>query len=352
MAIKEAREKALDDFEWVGQGLDPRDRGLLVGDLKPLTIKEAIYYWYENYGKANRLAPESVLRQLTTLIPKEWLRINIEKMSAIDWANLYRGISKNNNKGYGLNCIIELRTINRYCISEGKAKRADFESLSPGNYCRPYEERERFLDPMEIGLILRNLNESSLEERNQLVFLLVLVFGCRENELCLAKSEHFDLKQRIWTVPRSNLKGGNSAKGKITKDLRRPIPEVMIPYIERMIEISKGSPYVLINRRDMSKPVPPSSLSKIAATLRDELDMKHWVMHDLRTTISTLLTDMGCPIYLPDKLIGHILKGTMRKYNRSEMLPELDKLLKIWCDKLFLWKEKPTNIIELYKNTA
>ena len=347
MTLKQARAKAEEDQEWIDKGQDPRQRGLLSSGFKALTVGESIKYWYENNALKNRKDPQSTIDAFNGLIPKEWLRINVEQMSAVDWGNLYKGISKNNSGGYGLTCISELRTVMRYCISSGVAIRSDFETLKPSNYCERYAPKERALDPKELGFILRELPNTSLEERNEIVVRLCMVFGCRVNELALAKRSHFDLKDRLWLVPKENLKGGTMRGSKITKPLRRPIPEKIVPYIERLFTIGTNKEYLLTNRRSIIKPVNSSSLSKISGSIVNELNMNHWTMHDFRRTIATRLTDMGCPPHVTEKLLGHVMRGTMAVYNRSEMLPDLDHWLGVWVDKLEQWQVNDENVVEL-----
>jgi integrase len=347
MSLKQARQKADEDKEWIDKGQDPRSRGLLSSGFKPLTVAEAISYWYENNAIKNRKDPKSTIDAFNSLIPKAWLKINIEHMSAVDWGNLYKGVAKINSGGYGLTCISELRTVMRYCISEGVAVRSDYETLKPSNYCERYAPKDRALDPRELGLILRELPNTSLEERNEIVVRLSMVFGCRVNELALAKRSHFDLDQRLWTVPKENLKGGTMRGSKITKALRRPIPKKIVPYIERLFVIGANKEYLLTNRGSRFEPIGSSSLSKISGSLVNELGMKLWTMHDFRRTIATRLTDMGCPPHVTEKLLGHVMRGTMAVYNRSEMLPDLDHWLTIWVDKLEQWQVNDENVVEL-----
>lgn len=347
MSLKQARQKAYEDKEWIDKGQDPRSRGLLSTGFKPLTVGEAISYWYENNAIKNRKDPKSTIDAFNGLIPKAWLKINVEHMSAVDWGNLYKGVAKINSGGYGLTCISELRTVMRYCISEGVAVRSDYETLKPSNYCERYAPKDRALDPRELGLILRELPNTSLEERNEIVVRLSMVFGCRVNELALAKRIHFDLDQRLWTVPKENLKGGTMRGSKITKSLRRPIPKKIVPYIDRLFAIGANKEYLLTNRGSRFEPIGSSSLSKISGSLVNELGMERWTMHDFRRTIATRLTDMGCPPHVTEKLLGHVMRGTMAVYNRSEMLSDLDHWLTIWVDKLEQWQVNDENVVEL-----
>ncbi len=347
MSLKDARTKAREDQEWIDKGQDPRSRGVLSTGFTALSVEGAINYWHKNSALKHRKDPNITINAFNSLIPTEWLKINIEQMSAVDWGNLYKGIAKINNGGYGRTCIGELRTVVRYCISEGVAIRTDFESLKPSNYCDTYKPKERALDPSELGLILRELHLTRLEERNEIVVRICMVFGCRINEIALAKRKHFDFEARLWIVPKENLKGGTMRGTKITKALRRPIPVKIIPYIKRLFEIGSNKEYLLSNRLNKLQAVSSASLSKISSVVVADLDMNHWTMHDFRRTIATRLTDMGCPPHVTEKLLGHVMGGTMAVYNRSEMLPDLDHWLKIWVDKLDQWRKNDEKIVEL-----
>jgi hypothetical protein len=53
MTLKQAREKRDECRAWLSQGLDPRIENKLTKEslFTPLTVKDAIDYWYDNYAR-------------------------------------------------------------------------------------------------------------------------------------------------------------------------------------------------------------------------------------------------------------------------------------------------------------
>ncbi|EKS1020584.1 DUF4102 domain-containing protein, partial [Escherichia coli] len=56
MTLKQAREKRDECRSWLAEGLDPRRENKIKKDnaFNPVTVKDAIDYWFENYAKENR----------------------------------------------------------------------------------------------------------------------------------------------------------------------------------------------------------------------------------------------------------------------------------------------------------
>ncbi|TMO34174.1 hypothetical protein CWC25_22755, partial [Pseudoalteromonas sp. S4389] len=56
---------------------------------------------------------------------------------------------------------------------------------------------------------------------------------------------------------------------------------------------------------------------------------------DFRLSLSTSLTDAGCPLQFTEKLLGQKMKGVLAIYNKSPMVDGLTELLNIWEEMLF-----------------
>jgi integrase len=65
--------------------------------------------------------------------------------------------------------------------------------------------------------------------------------------------------------------------------------------------------------------------------------MRHWVVHDLRTTFSTLACDiLLADVAVVDRILNHVASVTTAKvrrvYNRSEMFEPRKAVLEQWAD--------------------
>jgi integrase len=69
----------------------------------------------------------------------------------------------------------------------------------------------------------------------------------------------------------------------------------------------------------------------------DAESMPHWVVHDLRTTFSTLACDiLFADIAVVDRILNHVASATTSKvsrvYNRSELFEPRKLVLEQWAD--------------------
>jgi integrase len=87
----------------------------------------------------------------------------------------------------------------------------------------------------------------------------------------------------------------------------------------------------MFNNRGGDKPASGSSVSLIANACYENIEgLRPFRMHDFRRTISTHLTDAGCPLQFTEKLLGHKMKGVLAIYNKSPMLDGLTEWVNKW----------------------
>ncbi len=77
---------------------------------------------------------------------------------------------------------------------------------------------------------------------------LLVVFGCRSQEVRLSTRKEWDLKDWIWIVPKEHSKGGEK--------IIRPIPEGIRPFVEDLYKEHSHSGLLL---GEVKKPKPSAS---------------------------------------------------------------------------------------------
>lgn len=50
--------------------------------------------------------------------------------------------------------------------------------------------------------------------------------------------------------------------------------------------------------------------------------MENWSLRDLRRTFATMVSELGCPPYVLEKLLGHQMIGVMDHYNLHDYLDD------------------------------
>ncbi|MBD1583455.1 tyrosine-type recombinase/integrase [Pseudoalteromonas sp. S16_S37] len=332
MSLAEARKKCEEQMQLVRQDLDPRNMVALseieLPDENNPTISECIDYWFKLYCLSKRERPYEILNRVSSCINKDWMSQYISQMNKSHFSALFlsmskEGVEKGRGAGYAFNSIIELRTVLRYCLRQGFIKNSEFEALRPGDFARDYDSREHFLSLDECRRIWKNVDHLALTDRNKVMLRCAMVFGCRISELYTAHKSDFDLDAKLFTVRRENTKGK-------VHSIVRPIPDILIEDLKYLKGLTPGYKHIFPNR-DGDKPASSASVSRIASACYEYIDgVNEFRMHDFRRTISTHLTDAGCPLQFTEKLLGHKMKGVLAIYNKSPMLDGLTEWVNKW----------------------
>ncbi|WP_407332989.1 tyrosine-type recombinase/integrase [Enterovibrio sp. 27052020O] len=145
----------------------------------------------------------------------------------------------------------------------------------------------------------------------------------RLSELRLARREHFDLVNDVWTVPPELSKMGNT--------IRRPIPKDIKPMLERLMHIYDD---YLFPGASLNKPITISAANRYIRRLRDALPLYHWRTHDFRRSISTVCSELGTMPHVTEKMLGHELGGIMTVYNKHDWSKEQKEAYELYSDAL------------------
>lgn len=103
-----------------------------------------------------------------------------------------------------------------------------------------------------------------MSERNKIMLKLCLFYGCRISELRLAKKQHFDFEEGVWTVPPENHKTG----AKTQRAILRPIIAEIVPILKRVISLAEGD-YLFQAKRCANGIGKPSQLTCKSAAVYD-----------------------------------------------------------------------------------
>lgn len=163
---------------------------------------------------------------------------------------------------------------------------------SPDRFLKPFPSRPglvRFLNCSEAGLLWRELQKH--KHRSALALRLILLTGCRKNEILKARWEHIDLERSFLLVPLS--KSG------------RPRHVPLCAEAKKILETLKSqaqSPW-LFPGRNGQKPI--SDIYYFWNKIRKNLNMHNVRIHDLRHTFASLLLAAGHSLYEAQTILGH-----------------------------------------------
>lgn len=336
ISLAEARQKAADCKKQVREGYDPKIMRKL-GDrekLEVVTVEQAVMYWFNNYAVNKRANHAVLLSQFKRHIFPHIGMIPLEKCETRHWVEVFDAITSGKYhraapKTSGI-LLQVLKQALKYCRNRHYAFSSALEDLNVSDIGERHNKKERFLSWSELMEVWQwSLHISSHWYYRNLVNLLI-VFGCRTQELRLSKVDEWDLNEMVWTVPKENSKADN--------EIKRPIPDCIKDHITMLIHESKNG-FLLGELKN------ESTVSGYGRRIHKKLGQKHWTLHDLRRTFDTTLNDMSIEPYVVEQLLGHALSGVMAVYNRSHHLEKKRVALDIWTAKLYQLEPQQKNVV-------
>jgi len=164
---------------------------------------------------------------------------------------------------------------------------------------------------------------------------LLILTGQRRDEVFSAARDEFDLKAKLWTIPRDRAKNG--------KAHLVPLSKAAVELLEA-VPVIDGSAKLFPSRADPERGASGFSraLARIIATMVKELSdddeepatIEHFTLHDLRRTMATGLQRLGVRLEVTEAVLNHVAGtrgGLVGVYQRHEFLDEKRHALDAWA---------------------
>ncbi|MCG3471891.1 tyrosine-type recombinase/integrase [Xenorhabdus bovienii] len=340
VSLKQAREARDKCRSWLASGKDPKLQLNLTmqESLKPVTVKEAIEYWVENYGRDNRTNIDKYVAQV-----KKHIYPDIGSMALTDcetryWLKCFDKVKKKSPVAAGY--IFQMcKQALKFCRVRKFAISNALDDLTIPDVGKKQKKGDRVLTDNELGQLWKSLNTDIYLPYYSNLLRILIVFGCRSQEVRLSKLPEWDFDFMLWTVPKENSKSGER--------ITRPIPESLKPFLEKLIYQNHKSGYLL---GELKKNVSVSQYGR--NTWRRLGNVEKWTLHDLRRTLATKMNDMGIAPHVVEQLLGHALPGIMAIYNKSQYLPEKLDALNKWCERLDILAGNYENVVLIGSKSA
>ncbi len=296
---EQARRMAIQHLAALRHGIDPlaeRDAGrdaVTVGDLAARFDAEHI---------AVHLKPSTqkeYRRSLEKFILPFFGKRPIAEVSREEVASFHH---KHRHVPYQANRCLEILS-KMFNLAELWGLRPD--GSNPRKHIRKYreEKRERFLSAAElrrVGEVLREMEEEGLELPSAIAAVMLLILtGCRLNEIMTLKWEYVDLDAGVLNLPDSKTGAKTVYLGKPAMDtLRRLTP---LPH----------NPWVICGIKPGGRLI---DLQPFWQRLRARAGLKDARIHDLRHTFASAAVAAGQGLPMIGKLLGHTQVQTTARY--------------------------------------
>lgn len=322
MSLKLAREKREQCRTWLADSKDPKHQLNLTTaiSLKPVTVKDALQYWINEYAEDNRANVERHKAQLEKHIYPFIGTMPLSQCETRYWLECFDRTKKNAPVAAGYifqmcKQALKFCRVRRYAISNA------LDDLTIPDVGSKQEKGDRDHTDDEIGQIWQACQQLKFKPYYAAMLRLLVVFGCRSQEVRLSTWGEWDLKNWVWTVPKQHSKGGIK--------ILRPVPAEMRPFIEWLYSQHKGSGLLLGEIKQSSA---VSAWGRLVWKRLGHADP--WSLHDIRRTFATKLNDLGVAPHVVEQLLGHTMPGVMAVYNLSQYMPEKLAALSMWCERL------------------
>ncbi|MBD2811588.1 integrase arm-type DNA-binding domain-containing protein [Xenorhabdus sp. Vera] len=335
LSLAKAREMRDQCRTWLAEGKDPQRKTKLDREstLKPVTVKEAIEYWLNEYVDENLVLSERYRERFEKHLFPHIGEIALSDCDTHYWLRCFSLVKKTAPSIAGSLLQMSQQAL-KFCRVRRFAVSHVLEGITKQDIGVKQNKRKRVLTEKELSDFLKSINGNYYIPYYQNIFYLLIVFGARTVEIRMSKMDEWDLEQKLWTVPECN--------SKTREKIIRPIPDAIFEKIKMLKHQNRHSEYLLGELKDYT------TVSMAGCRVWERL--KHnekWVLHDLRRTFATMLSDMGIAPHIVELLLGHTLGGILAVYNRSQYLPEKLDALNKWCERLDVLAGNYENVVIL-----
>jgi integrase len=299
LTCEQARNRAITIVAAARNGEDPaaeRDAGR-----KAITVKELSERFNMEHISI-RVKPSTVKeyrRNLERFILPALGRLTVTGITRADVAKFHHDLR---HIPYQANRCLEVVS-KMFSLAELWGLRPD--GSNPRKHIRkfPEEKRERFLSTAElrrIGEVLREMEVEGIELPSAILAARLLILtGCRLNEIMTLKWEHGDLAEKVLRLP-------DSKTGAKLVHLGQPAVE-LLQTAERVDE----NPWVIAGTLEGKR---LSDLQPFWQRVRARAGLKDVRIHDLRHTFASTAVASGQGLPMIGKLLGHTQVQTTARY--------------------------------------
>ena len=181
--------------------------------------------------------------------------------------------------------------------------------------------RDRTLTDRELAAVW---NASGDDDFGRIIKLLILT-GCRRQEIGGLKWSEIDLESGVMTLPGERCKNG--------RILQLPLPTQALDILRAIARRSRsGLPPVHVFGREGFTGWSVATKKLFARLAAAGAPVVRWSIHDLRRTFRTGIGALGVPPHVAELCINHVRKGMIGVYDRHTYQTEIGDALKLWAE--------------------
>jgi integrase len=356
LGLADARKRAGDALALVSKGTDPAAEKVATkaaNARRPDTVGNIVEDFIKRHLEGKRRAPryiEETRRNFDNHVLPRWRDRDIGSITRRDVIDLLDAIVDSGTmvkqedgttkhiKG-GPICANRVLAAVRALLNWA-LRRGVIETTPAALVERPGEEtrRERTLSADELRVIWPAMEAMAYPLGP--FFRMVLLTGCRREEVATMAWADVDLEEKVWTIPAEVTKAGRGHAVPLS-----PAAMALLKSLPRkMTKAANGglvpSPHVFTTYG--SAPISGYSVAKKAidakvAKVRAEAELAEiaaWTVHDLRRTAATEMARLGVSRFTISRVLNHSDRSVTGIYDRHSYLAEKRHALETWASYL------------------
>jgi integrase len=342
LSLTDARDKAREWRDLIRRGIDPKveeERARLAELRNNATTFGAVAEEFLRRHVRGQRQEREATRAIRKHLIDRWGDRPIADISRFDVIDLVREIGDRGKRYLGHNVLGLTRTLFGWAINqEYGLETSPCDRVKPKHFLKAKEPRQRTLNDDEIRA-LWNATEKLGHPMGPLHRMLLLT-GCRRGEVAGARWGEIDLERRLWVIPPERFKSNASH---------------LVPLTDAALSLLQDLPRFAWDDHLFSyngtQPVASFSgaKAKVDRLMAQELgaSVSPWVIHDIRRTVRTRLSDLRVPTETAERVIGHGAKGLQRVYDQHSYEKEMREALELWAARLrSIVEPPPPNVVD------
>ncbi|WP_405229550.1 tyrosine-type recombinase/integrase [Lentisalinibacter sediminis] len=334
--LAEARREAQELRQRVARGEDISatkrlQKALSALSAAPETFSELFQLWYDRTIKDRYQHPERVIAVFTNWINPKLGDLPLDGLRGSHILNCLEAVKAGGARTVALDALRHIRSALDYAVMADIIQENPAKAISARQIGVFEVPRDRYLSLEEVHHLLVTMaeNRSWFGRNNELAVRLLLLLGVRKRELTEARWAELALGGPRWQIPANRSKTGRA--------IMVPLPELAASHFRELKTLAAGSEWIFPARRRGTRKlghIGRDTLNSAVASLPLEID--HFVLHDLRRTMRSHLSELGVRVEVAEKCLNHKLKGVLGVYDQYDFLPERREALSRWADVIAL----------------